>query len=336
MYVPESDLRELLQQLLSATSAKDTGVRRTTVRWFNRLYFDVRRWNETFIEFLRTYPGFHNDASAADYRRFLDTLREYVDSLHERYGYVKNDLCTNLKILSQRFTKDFAWLYEEDEDTFWYVRRVIDESYAVEDNVIERAYGVCHYILDLSANENWHLDHRKEIVGRISEYIESSKQEVANLHHMASDVGISLLSVSEYEAALAEDGSRNPQLYVLGEVTMGNRYHAEGQIGAVGPNAHVHDISFNQQWNQAKKDIDLPQLAQELSVLLPELGKKATEPEHYIAAGEVAQAEKESRANNGPKALEHLARAGKWAFQVSTDIGVQVASAALKVALGLA
>jgi hypothetical protein len=107
------------------------------------------------------------------------------------------------------------------------------------------------------------------------------------------------------------------------------------QIGAIGPNAHVHDVNFNQRWNQARNDIDLPQLAQDLSLLLLELQKEATETEHYLALGEIAQAEEAAKANDGPRALEHLAKAGRWALGLATSISATVAAAAIRAALGL-
>src|SRR5438270_10425600 len=122
--VPESELGPVFQQLLSATSRKDD--RHTAVRWFNRLYYDVSRWNKNFIEFLKSYPGFDRSAAVEDYQKFLISLDKYKASLDVAYDDVKNELCSNLAILSQRFKRDFAWLYEEDPATFWSVRGLID------------------------------------------------------------------------------------------------------------------------------------------------------------------------------------------------------------------
>ena len=49
------------------------------------------------------------------------------------------------------------------------------------------------------------------------------------------------------------------------------KYHIEGQTGAVGPGAHAHDMTFNQIWNAAKDGIDLSALSKELAELRSKL-----------------------------------------------------------------
>lgn len=106
------------------------------------------------------------------------------------------------------------------------------------------------------------------------------------------------------------------------------------QAGAVGPHAHAHDMNFNQIWNQSSQEISLPTLANDLAILRAALKKEATEPEHDVAIGSVAAAEKAAKEGNGAKALEHLKAAGEWALKVATSIGVPVAIEALKKVLG--
>jgi hypothetical protein len=118
-------------------------------------------------------------------------------------------------------------------------------------------------------------------------------------------------------------------------IEMGDKYDIKGQTGAVGPGAHAHDLNFNQLWNQYPSEIDLKQLAGELSNLRDSLIQKADEPEHYRAIAEVSEAEAASQANDGSKALEHLKKAGKWAFSVAENIGTTIAAEALKKAMGL-
>ena len=108
-----------------------------------------------------------------------------------------------------------------------------------------------------------------------------------------------------------------------------------GQAGAVGPEAHAHDMTFNQIWNESSGNIDIAQLARELTDLRNSLSKEASEPAHYMALGEVAAAEKAASEGNGPKALEHLKNAGSWVWDVATKIGVGVATAAAKTSLGI-
>jgi hypothetical protein len=124
------------------------------------------------------------------------------------------------------------------------------------------------------------------------------------------------------------------QQIIIKEQIMGDKYTV-GQAGVVGPHGHAHDMTFNQIWNQSASDIDLPTLAKELSTLRTALKKETKEPQHDSAVGEIASAEIAAMKGDGPGALQHLAKAGKWAFEIATKIGVTVAAAALKVALGL-
>jgi small GTP-binding protein len=125
-------------------------------------------------------------------------------------------------------------------------------------------------------------------------------------------------------------------LYVKGDAYFNmSRYDIKGQVGAVGPGAHAHDINFNQIWNEAKDEIDLSELSKELAKLRSTLKEEATEPEHDMSIGAIASAESSAKENNGPKALEDLKKAGTWALDKASKIGVPVAIAALKAALGL-
>ena len=58
-------------------------------------------------------------------------------------------------------------------------------------------------------------------------------------------------------------------------------------------------------------------------------------PEHDAAVGEIASAQVAAKAGDGPKAMSHLAKAGKWALDVAKKIGTGLAVAALKASLGI-
>jgi hypothetical protein len=115
---------------------------------------------------------------------------------------------------------------------------------------------------------------------------------------------------------------------------MGDQYKA-GQAGAMGPGAYAHDMTFNRVWNENKDNIDMPALAAQLSTLRLKLKDEATGPEHYSSMGAVASAETCAKKGDGEDALEHLAKAGKWALGIAEKIGVPVATEALKKAIGL-
>jgi hypothetical protein len=124
-------------------------------------------------------------------------------------------------------------------------------------------------------------------------------------------------------------GTRN--LFIQ-ELTVGDQYKV-GQAGAVGPNSHAHDITFQQVWNEAAEKLDLETLASELAQLRPALKQASTSAEEDMAVGEVAMAEVAAKQKDGPKALAHLKNAGKWALGVAEKIGVGVATAAIKSAM---
>ena len=62
---------------------------------------------------------------------------------------------------------------------------------------------------------------------------------------------------------------------------------------------------------------------------------KAAEASDKLATGAVAAAEESAKKKDGPKVVEYLKTAGKWALDVAKEIGVPVAEAAIKGALGL-
>ncbi len=119
------------------------------------------------------------------------------------------------------------------------------------------------------------------------------------------------------------------------EAYMGDTYSA-GQVGAQGPGALAIGQHFQQIWNQGSAGIDLDELASELG-RLREKARSAggNTPEQDVAVAELAQAEMAARDGDGPKALSHLSRAGKWALGLATSIGVPVAARAIQTALGM-
>ncbi len=131
------------------------------------------------------------------------------------------------------------------------------------------------------------------------------------------------------------DGVRTSIFIHPGGLYMSNDRYEIGQAGAVGPGAHAKNMTFNQIWNKSSAGIDVQQLARELASLREALGKKATDADHFVALGSLAAAEKAAQIGDGPKALEHLKSAGAWVWDVGTKIGIGVATAAAKGALGI-
>jgi hypothetical protein len=119
-----------------------------------------------------------------------------------------------------------------------------------------------------------------------------------------------------------------------GEITMGDTYKA-GQAGAMGPNAHAHDMSFTQIQYELPRSIDLAQLANELSTLRQQMKKEAREPDQDIAVSNIAKAQQAAKAGDRSQIVEHLKGAGKWALDVATKIGTSLAVEAIKHASGV-
>jgi hypothetical protein len=132
--------------------------------------------------------------------------------------------------------------------------------------------------------------------------------------------------------ALFEDVSR-----LLGggkETIMGDKYEIHGQAAGVGRNVKIHTVNFNQIWNESGSSLNLAKLADDLARLRDAMAKESTSAEQFAAVGNVASAEVEARKEQGPTTLEYLSKAGRWALDVATKIGVPVAIEALKKAVG--
>lgn len=116
--------------------------------------------------------------------------------------------------------------------------------------------------------------------------------------------------------------------------SMRDRYET-GQVGAQGPHAYAHDMTFNQIWHKIKDNIDLVTLAKELNILRNERKKSAKNAEDYVEIGAIASAEIEAEKGDGPKALSTLSKVGKRTLSIAEKIGIGVATAAIKAACGL-
>jgi hypothetical protein len=124
--------------------------------------------------------------------------------------------------------------------------------------------------------------------------------------------------------------------FFASELNMRDKYEiSDSQMGNVGPNAHVHDISFSQIWNETKDYVDLNKLAEELEILRLNLKEEAKTPDNDISIGNVAGAESSARNGDGLKAYEYLQKAGKWALDIAYKISIPVATKLLEKLVGL-
>jgi len=339
--VPEGYLESILEHVATA-SRRDDAARKTAVRWFNRLYYDVRKWNEAFISFLRTYPGFGGSSTPAKFKTFLGQLYEYRESLAERYGSVKGDLCTCLKILSARYSKDFGWLYEQNQLLYDQIRSLIDNTYASETNVIAVAHGVCQFIWSVESDPNWHEKNYQQIVDRITQYEQESKGEVSKIKLMADHVGIHLLDIAEYEAILNNEGSSNPEVMVVGEITMSqDNIHIQNVVGPVNVKArmdHVKQVVTNASAvpNKGKKQLaalfeQLKQALDPVAQVQPEDAQRVLQAAEMVSAEVSKQKPSKSFLNITAEGLKEAAKAVGAVAPTVLDVAIKIATSVSKL-----
>ena len=168
---------------------------------------------------------------------------------------------------------------------------------------------------------------RYELTNRltINDFIEKLQELADRLGGSRHRVFSSKTSPDMNELSMIQAAFRVETNITIGEVIMGDKYEIHGQAGAIGPGAQVHDVTFNQVWNEVADHIDLTRLASELS-LLPALKVEQSEPLHESTLSAVDKAQVAASEGNGPKAMQYLSKASKWALDVATKIGVSVAT----------
>ena len=119
---------------------------------------------------------------------------------------------------------------------------------------------------------------------------------------------------------------------------MSDTYNISGQAGAVGPNAHAHDNTFNQLQQigrQIEQSMDLAALTAELETLRQALKKEAVTEDQDMTVVDIGAAKRAAEAKDSGKLAESLKSSGKWALDVATKISVSLASEALKHSMGM-
>jgi hypothetical protein len=114
-----------------------------------------------------------------------------------------------------------------------------------------------------------------------------------------------------------------------------NETYVSYQTAAFGPKAEAHGNTFHQSINQPNATVDIPQLEQELAILMEALRTQADTPQHFTALAEVSSAEIATKGGDANKAMNHLRNAGQWAFRVAIELGCVLVAEIIKPALGL-
>lgn len=155
-----------------------------------------------------------------------------------------------------------------------------------------------------------------------------------SIRHNLEQGGESNLTRTSENISAHESSSPQPE-QVIFQFISNDQYNVTGQVGAIGPNAQAVNNTFTLALQQAACGLDLPVLATELAILRNLMRNQATEIEHDQAVASIGAAERSAKKQDGAGALEHLKFAGKWAFDVATNIGTNVAAKAIQTAIDL-
>ncbi|HKM54026.1 MAG TPA: hypothetical protein VJY33_11500, partial [Isosphaeraceae bacterium] len=149
------------------------------------------------------------------------------------------------------------------------------------------------------------------------------------------DTEYHLLQNTHYHLTIS---GRVDQLALEGPSMSSQEIKAGGNVLATAGEGNVlstGDVVFQQVWNEAGGSIDLPKLADDLTKLRAAMQQEASVTEQLEATVNVSRAAEAAKEGNGPKALEYLKAAGKWALDTATKLGIDVASDALTKAIGV-
>lgn len=166
--------------------------------------------------------------------------------------------------------------------------------------------------------------------------------ELHALAEVLDGLSASIAGLFRHEAArqgiFDEPEPSGPTLYTEVNVSQHQGDHNvanNSQVGAMGRNARVENNKFQQVSVPQSVGVDLTMLEQELATLRLRMRQAAVEPEHDEAVAAIGRAEKAAKLGDETSVLQALKSAGQWALDIATKIGVEVASTALRTALGL-
>jgi hypothetical protein len=239
----EDNLRRALE-ILGAQTANNPAARKTAVRWFNRLYYDLYNWNDEFVQFLRAYPGFKErplvPEELEEYQQKFYAYAKQLDS-GGRLNESGNDICSRIQFLEVRIDKDFAWLKEQDTEAFWELKEAVGrvESFpggfqGISSHIFQTVRRLEYYLFG-TYDYHTKLHDRPSVASAreaVEKYVSESRQILQKIWDESRRVGLLLLSVTEYDEALRLEGSINPNLFVIGEVAMSQEtYNVDNRGG---------------------------------------------------------------------------------------------------------
>lgn len=220
---------------------------------------------------------------------------------------------------------EFASAIKRDLKSIPLLKKSIEKTSLIRSPLTERVINDAKYFLSesISAQKMWEL-----LTLELSMKNELDKSK---------EIGLApaLQQINSYEPQPPQKHALIIQQFIGKEFSMGDQYNITGQAGAVGPSSKAENNTFNQVLQQAAANLDLPALAAELAILRKSLRAQATDFDHDQAIVSIGAAENSAMKQDGEGALKHLKFAGKWAFDMATEIGTSVAAQAIQKAIGL-
>lgn len=124
------------------------------------------------------------------------------------------------------------------------------------------------------------------------------------------------------------------QFEIVKEKVMSKYVNEGGVVGAMGDNARADQSTFTQNVGVEFSSDEMAKLVDELERLKAALVSEGS-TNSLSAAAAISEAKDSAASQNSSALVTSLKKAGKWAFDVATKIGVAAAAAAIKKAAGL-
>jgi hypothetical protein len=154
------------------------------------------------------------------------------------------------------------------------------------------------------------------------------------LEHLKKTGQSSLAELNKLQEDWAKESSGSSKIIInVNKINYMTQNYSANVVGVMGSGAKGNTV--HQTITQDQREINLPILAQELEKLRLAMKEAATDPEHSVLIGQIAQAEIEAKAGNYAKTMDILKSAGKWTLEQAKKIGVDTATIAIRNALGL-
>ena len=329
----ERDFNELVNQLsdMAEVVARDESLSNFDLRRVLRFLSKVIQVVEqAFQDVLTTMIEFKYVTDEDLQSGRIRQLSKELELLQSRSRYRDaEEICSRLHHLGDFYRSEIEPITEKlpNRNRWWEVFELLNEYEGRIIMLVQKSILNLRNLLSRSDIHEINL-----IAERHSETIRDSLSKLRSLNSQI--IGLSgnmgLLELTEDQSS--PDRSR---IFInRGGIKMGDTYKV-GQAGAVGPNAHAHDMTFTQIGNDIERAVNLSQLADELSKLRQAMKAEATEAEQDIAVSDIARAEQAAKGKDSSKVAEYLQSAGKWTLEIASKIGVPIAVEALKQATGI-